>query len=618
MTISSVETASRVGTPNAPSRPAATVTAGDDPAVRLAALRQSSATRETLLHRLMKWLSGRPGVAAAACYTQPGDDQPRLHAGTFDGPVFDHLDWREAADTAIATAVATAAVARVTPHQVRNVTLLAVAASPATAENDESAAFVAAVVKGGSAASAESSLLACVAELGRWDAERRAVEVRRSLRLTAATLELTGEIAAAGNPRAAHVSVVNTVREHLGCRAVALGVVRRGRVRVAAVSGSAGVDGGAATTRRIATAMNESRLRGGRAVSPSESGTRGDSLLAHDRLRQETAAARVISQPLVTTGGDTVGVWLVIEDAEGSADEPRPLLTSAAAPVADALASARRSRRGTAGARPWRGWMIAAIVCAAAVAAMGMPVDYVVTCPCRTEAVSRRYVVAPFDGVLRATHLRPGDAVRRGEVLARIDGRDLQWELASLAAEEAEASKTIDTSLVAGDAAAAQLATLERDRIAARRAVIERRLSQLELVSPVDGVILEGDLTRVENAPVERGQSLYEVAPLETLLVEVAIPAEDFTRFAAGSGVSVRLEGGDGPVDGRIERVHPQSEVREGRNVFVAEVAVRNPDGRLRPGMSGFARVRGEDVTLGWSLFHKPWQKLRASIPVGW
>ena len=41
------------------------------------------------------------------------------------------------------------------------------------------------------------------------------------------------------------------------------------------------------------------------------------------------------------------------------------------------------------------------------------------------------------------------------------------------------------------------------------------------------GIVVSGDLKRHEGAAVKIGQSLYEVAPLEKLVAEVAIPEEE-------------------------------------------------------------------------------------------
>ena len=51
----------------------------------------------------------------------------------------------------------------------------------------------------------------------------------------------------------------------------------------------------------------------------------------------------------------------------------------------------------------------------------------------------------------------------------------------------------------------------------------------------------------------------------------------------------------------------PTSELRDGKNVFVAEVVLHQPDPRLRPGMTGTVRINCDSSPLFWNLFHRPW-----------
>ena len=68
---------------------------------------------------------------------------------------------------------------------------------------------------------------------------------------------------------------------------------------------------------------------------------------------------------------------------------------------------------------------------------------------------------------------------------------------------------------------------------------------------------------------------LFEVAPLDAMLVEVDVPDREFSRVRSGLPVSFRLEAFSGwSGEGEIERLHPQSEQRDGANVFVAEASV--------------------------------------------
>jgi hypothetical protein len=73
--------------------------------------------------------------------------------------------------------------------------------------------------------------------------------------------------------------------------------------------------------------------------------------------------------------------------------------------------------------------------------------------------------------------------------------------------------------------------------------------------------------------------------------------------------VKVWLSGlGSRAISGEIGAIFPEAEMRDGANVFIAEVVLRNENHLLRPGMSGKASIKADRHSLGWNLFHKPWE----------
>jgi multidrug efflux pump subunit AcrA (membrane-fusion protein) len=99
------------------------------------------------------------------------------------------------------------------------------------------------------------------------------------------------------------------------------------------------------------------------------------------------------------------------------------------------------------------------------------------------------------------------------------------------------------------------------------------------------------------------------------MVAEIYVPEAEIAHMQTGMDVSVELDGfPDEEIQGTIERVHPRAEVVDDESVFVAELKLDNPDGALRPGMNGDARVESGRRSLGWVLFHKPWRSLRRAL----
>jgi multidrug efflux pump subunit AcrA (membrane-fusion protein) len=240
------------------------------------------------------------------------------------------------------------------------------------------------------------------------------------------------------------------------------------------------------------------------------------------------------------------------------------------------------------------------------VAILAIPVHYKIRCDCEMEAVARRFVAAPFDGKLEKALVSPGQPVARGDVLARMSGRQNRLELAELTAERGRVAKQRDVAMAAYDVAAAQLAKLDMERLDLNLKMLQRRAEQLEITSPIDGFVISGDHEKLEGAPLATGQTLFEVAPMEQMVAEVAIPEDEVSFVQTNMDVIIQLDAFPRRVwRGRIASVHPRSENIDNENVFIAEVVLGNPDALLQPGMKGRAKTIAGRRFLAWNLFHK-------------
>jgi multidrug efflux pump subunit AcrA (membrane-fusion protein) len=130
-------------------------------------------------------------------------------------------------------------------------------------------------------------------------------------------------------------------------------------------------------------------------------------------------------------------------------------------------------------------------------------------------------------------------------------------------------------------------------------------------------MVVVGDLEKAEGAPLSMGQALFEIAPLDAMVVEFAVPEEDIAHVREGMTVRFRLDAYPGRQwEGRIDRIHPRAEQREQQQVFVAQLAMENPAQLWKPGMSGRAKIVAPHRPLGWVLLHKAWE--RTAMKWGW
>lgn len=435
-------------------------------------------------------------------------------------------------------------------------------------------------------------------------------------------VELIGRLEKRHTIEDAADELANLLANHLGCTSVAVGLKRRNRIRLNSISGVAKIDHSSDTSKSFVAALTEVSLRKQSALFPPIDPENNHLLQAHRQLATQLHCEAVFSFPLFSEDDEHVGAVVLTGATERLGDPQVDRFCTAAAPaIARTLHTVNRVRlsrlRRALGYVREKCWSIRGVAVmllfAAAIAALFVPVTYRVRCNCVTEVVTRRFAVAPFDGLIVTGEAKAGDPVTAGQTLCEMDGRTIRWELSGVSAQRQQSVRTREIELTDRNIPKAFLAELEHDRLTSEEEILQYKRDHLLIKSPIDGVILSGDVERSEAASVETGQVLFEIGPLQPMRVQIAVPADEIAQVREGQAVKIWIDGQeDEPIEGQIHRIKPRSETRDARNVFVAEVEFPNKEERLRPGMSGTVRIDCDDRQLGWSLFHKPMNYMRS------
>lgn len=436
----------------------------------------------------------------------------------------------------------------------------------------------------------------------------------------AGIVEIVAEIERAPGLDAACIVMVNKLHELVQARHVAVGLTRMSGscIELRAISERPQVDAKSDTARSFENAMNESMLHAAPALwPPTDPGSRA-ALLAHQKLAEQFQAPTALTIPLTTENGEALAAITVL--GEKSVDASR--LTAFSTTAAPYFASALRTAQRLEGGRLQK--ITRSLVCFSVsrkkqiatvaillTAVLLFPVRHKIACDGTVEASARRFVVAPYAGVLKETFVKPGDVVSRNQLLARMDDREINWELSGLVADRDRAAKEHDIALSNNETAKMQMSGLEVERNNLKIQLLQHRKDNLEIRAAVSGVVLRGDVEGIQGAPVETGQALFEVAPLDQLRLDVLIPDVDASYVQEGMPITFYLDAlPNQELQGTVTRIHPQAEVIDAQNVFVVEVTLSQPADNLRPGMQGTGKVMGNRRPLAWILFHRPWEKL--------
>ena len=225
---------------------------------------------------------------------------------------------------------------------------------------------------------------------------------------------------------------------------------------------------------------------------------------------------------------------------------------------------------------------------------------------------------APFDGYLASVLTEKGDVVEAGTVLALLDIRELLIEKTAAAADFDRYTREAEKARAERDLAGMRMAEALGRQAAARLALVQHRLQQAEIKSPIAGAVLEGDLWERVGAPLRQGDLLFKVARLTSLTVDAEVNESDIDFVRAGA--PVRLVFASRPAHGyaaTIERIDPMAQSLDGNNVFLARCVIDDAiESWWRPGMSGVARIDAGHRTPIWLLTRRTLDYLR--LRWGW
>lgn len=227
---------------------------------------------------------------------------------------------------------------------------------------------------------------------------------------------------------------------------------------------------------------------------------------------------------------------------------------------------------------------------------------YRVKAPFVVEAIWQYKIAAPFDGFLKSVELEVGDSLEKDRTaLAELDTAELRLQLAAAKAEQAGYLKQADAAMRDGKTAEAQIAQANADKAGAQIDLLAHRIEKARILSPVTGTLVTGDLKRQIGAPVQTGQILFEVAPLDSLRAQLYVPEDEVFDMTVGQEGKLATATYPGEyLRFVVERINPAAEVVNNRNVFKVRAKLLDTQPWLRPGMEGVAKVTVDKRPYAW------------------
>ena len=431
-----------------------------------------------------------------------------------------------------------------------------------------------------------------------------------------------GQAAGFESPEQLAFSLTNSLRNRLGCEQVALAVVQSRRCRILSISGLDEIKKRSPGVGLIHAAMEEcmdlGRPAGCQASEHEEDpdAPKIDSPIIHRQWHQSARGAAVLSIPFLDSDGNGAVLSLRRSALDPFHREEIDRVSASIKPFVPAFALIREAKRGLfihtvdagremAGrlVRPGHVGMKLMILLGGVLAAWVAfgTMGFNLTLPCTVALGHARQVSAPFDAVIADVYVRPGDFVEAGQVLCKLDARDLELEKRELSARLEINERERLKALADGPPVEARLAEATIRALQAKLDVVQRRIEQTALRSPIDGLIVQGDLEARVTGIVQRGEPLFQIADPSEWMLELEAPEWAVPEMSQGLvGRFACHARPEQPSSMVVGRCRPISEVRDGRNIYVVEAGFESTASWIRPGMEGVARINLGERRVWW------------------
>lgn len=384
-------------------------------------------------------------------------------------------------------------------------------------------------------------------------------------------------------------------------------VARGGNIRVDAISQTIATTRKAAVFGATAAAMQEAFDQRSLVQLPEDRDAFPVVTRAHRLLAEAVSAGGIFSAPIVRNDAILGILTIVARSGEEVPAQSRDFCRLLATMIGPALDLKQRDDR-------WIGakvgaafldvlkklvgprhplWKLAAVaaVAAAAYLSLGTAV-YRVTAAATVEGSVQRAITAPIAGYIADQGPRAGDRVAKGETLARLDDREFQVERSRWASEREQRLREYQQAFADGDRSRVQVLKAEIEQSQAHIDLLDQQLARVELKAPIDGIVVRGDLSQMIGAPVQRGEVLFEIAPLNDYRIILKVDERDTDEIREGQPGELILSSLPSMVlPMHVTKITPVSITEEGHNLFRVEAALDQPNPAIRPGMQGYGKV---------------------------
>ena len=433
------------------------------------------------------------------------------------------------------------------------------------------------------------------------------------------------------------IRMVTELTQTLNCDRIAFAEFQNHHCQIVALSNSANFDQRSNLMQKIADAMDESIEQDNSIVFPDPTSAKNTTKLiqrAHQELARKFGSGSIFTVPLIHQQ-QTFGAVTLLRSEENPFDnDTLQLCQQTLALITPYLALKRDDEKSLMskitsrlkvrlkqllGFKFLKLKLIAIAAVLVLTASSFIESDFRVSADAILEGKVQRIVAAPVSGYLFSASVRAGDTVKQGDLMASLNDSELRLELTRLTGELQKSRRKYREAQSTRGLVKVRIISEQIKQTNAEIELTHQQLDNIHLKAPFDGVIIEGDLSQLLGSPVERGETLFKIAPLEGYRIILKIDESDISYIKPGqSGILALSSLTQQNYPLTIEKITAVAKAENGANIFRVEASLDNPPDLIRPGMQGVGKINISKARLVWIWTHEITDWLRLWVWSWW
>lgn len=214
-------------------------------------------------------------------------------------------------------------------------------------------------------------------------------------------------------------------------------------------------------------------------------------------------------------------------------------------------------------------------------------------------------IIAPFDGYVMQAYTKAGEVVDSHFVMATLDDKDFKFELDTLVNNKIELNKEHRKALAQFDRSTTRIIKSRIEQVNAKIGLLTQKIKRTQLKANFTGIVVSGDLSRQLGKPVEKGEVLFEIAPLNQYRVVIEVLDKDIPNIKIGQkGHLVLRSMSSKKIPIQVNNITSIRNENSELGKFKVDARLIQPFDSLRPGMRGIAKIDVGQKSRIWIWSH--------------